>query len=76
MTIPMRNYCSISRRRLRNEKEYYNVLDRASLEKEDGFKIFVMHGAVTEYKPKYAAESESIPLLRVCQTIRLLCWRA
>ena len=54
--------CGISGRRLGIEKEYYNVLDRASLEKEDGFKIFVMHGAVTEYKPKYAAESESIPL--------------
>ena len=54
--------CGISGRRLGIEKEYYNILDRASLEKEEGFKIFVMHGAVSEYKPKYAAESESIPL--------------
>ena len=54
--------CGISGRRLGIEKEYYNILDRASLEREEGFKIFVMHGAVSEYKPKYAAESESIPL--------------
>ncbi len=54
--------CGISGRRLGIEKEYYDILDTASLEKEDGFKIFVMHGAVSEYKPKYAAESESIPL--------------
>jgi exonuclease SbcD len=54
--------CGISGRRLGIEKEYYAILDRASLEKEEGFKIFVMHGAVSEYKPKYAIESESIPL--------------
>jgi exonuclease SbcD len=54
--------CGISGRRLGIEKEYYNILDRIALEKEGGFKIFVMHGAVSEYKPKYAAESESIPL--------------
>ena len=54
--------CGISGRRVGIEKEYYNILDRASLEREEGFKIFVMHGAVSEYKPDYAAESESIPL--------------
>ena len=54
--------CGISGRRLGIERQYYDILDRASLEEEDGFKIFVMHGAVTEYKPKYAADSESIPL--------------
>jgi hypothetical protein len=54
--------CGISGRRLGIEKEYYAILDRASLEKEEGFKIFVMHGAVSEYKPKYAIESESVPL--------------
>jgi exonuclease SbcD len=60
--------CGISGRRLGIEKEYYNILDRASLEKEEGFKIFVMHGAVSEYKPKYAAESESIPLSSLPKT--------
>ena len=54
--------CGISGRRVGIEKEYYNILDRTSLEREEGFKIFVMHGAVSEYKPDYAAESESIPL--------------
>jgi exonuclease SbcD len=54
--------CGISGRRLGIDKEYYAILDRASLEKEEGFKIFVMHCAVSEYKPKYTIESESIPL--------------
>lgn len=54
--------CGISGRRLGIEKEYYAILDRASLEAEEGFKIFVLHGAVGEYKPKYAADSDSIPL--------------
>jgi hypothetical protein len=55
--------CGISGRRLGIEREYYNILDRGSLEKEQGFKIFVMHGAVSEYKPKYAAESIPISSL-------------
>jgi exonuclease SbcD len=54
--------CGISGRKLGIEKEYYNILDREPLEKEEGFKIFVLHGAVSEYKPEYTAESESIPI--------------
>lgn len=54
--------CGISGRKLGIEKEYYNILDRGPLEREEGFKIFVLHGAVSEYKPTYAAESESIPI--------------
>lgn len=44
------------------EREYFEILDRESLEKEPGFKIFVFHGAVTEYKPATLAAAESIPV--------------
>jgi DNA repair exonuclease SbcCD nuclease subunit len=54
--------CGISGRRLGIEKEYYEVLDRESLEKEPGFKIFMLHGALTEYKPAYLAHADSLPL--------------
>lgn len=45
--------CGISGRKLGIEKEYYNILDREPLEKEEDFKIFVLHGAVSEYKREY-----------------------
>jgi len=44
------------------EREYFDILDREGLEKEPGFKIFVFHGAVTEYKPATLAAAESIPV--------------
>ncbi|RMF06087.1 DNA repair exonuclease [Candidatus Woesearchaeota archaeon] len=44
------------------EGSYYELLDRESLEKEDGFKIFMFHSAIEEYKPKNLALMESIPL--------------
>ena len=54
--------CGISGRRLGIEREYYEVLDRERLEKESGFKIFMLHGALTEYKPKHLAQADSLPL--------------
>jgi exonuclease SbcD len=54
--------CGISGRRLGIEKEYFEILNREDLEREKGFKIFVFHGAVSEYKPEYLAEAESVPL--------------
>ena len=54
--------CGISGRRLGIEREYYEVLDRESLEREPGFKIFMLHGALTEYKPKHLAQADSLPL--------------
>ena len=44
------------------EKSYYELLDRASLEKEDGFKIFMFHTALTELKSKEMEKMESSPL--------------
>lgn len=54
--------CGISGRRLGIDKEYYDILNRQALEKEEGFKIFAFHGALSEYKPKYTADADSIPI--------------
>lgn len=54
--------CGISGRRLGIDKEYFEILDRESLERESGFKIFALHGALSEYKPKYLALAESLPV--------------
>jgi hypothetical protein len=52
----------ISGRTLGLEKEYYEILDRESLEKEKGFKIFAFHTALDELKPAFLAQMESIPV--------------
>lgn len=44
------------------EKSYYEVLDRSSLEKESGFKIFMFHTALTEFKPPGLEKMESQPV--------------
>ena len=54
--------CGISGRRLGIEKEYFQILDRERLEREEGFKVFVLHGPISEFKPEYLAEVESVPL--------------
>ncbi len=52
----------ISGRKLGLEKEYYEILDRESLEKEPGFKVFAFHTALDELKPASLAEMESMPI--------------
>ena len=44
------------------EKGYYEELDKTNLEKEKGFKIFIFHTALTEFKPKGLEKMESSPL--------------
>jgi len=44
------------------ESEYYKILDKEALASEPGFKIFMFHSAITEFKPKSLAEMPSIPL--------------
>jgi exonuclease SbcD len=44
------------------DKEYYQILDKESLEKEDGFKIFAFHACLDEFKPEYMLSAESIPI--------------
>jgi len=55
----------IDGRKLGIDKEYFEVLDREALEKEDGFKIFVFHGALSEYKPATISEADSMPVSNV-----------
>jgi DNA repair exonuclease SbcCD nuclease subunit len=44
------------------ERVYYERLDRKSLEKEDGFKIFCMHSGLSEFKPPHMAAMDTIPV--------------
>jgi len=44
------------------EKSYYEVLDINALEREEGFKIFMFHSAIEEYKPEHLKQMEGIPL--------------
>ncbi|MBC7321239.1 DNA repair exonuclease, partial [bacterium] len=52
----------ISARRMSMEIEQFKYLNKESLESEEGFKIFLFHSAITELKPAYLSEMESIPL--------------
>jgi DNA repair exonuclease SbcCD nuclease subunit len=52
----------ISGRKLGLEKNYFEILDRECLEKEKGFKIFALHSGLSELKPEYMAQVESIPV--------------
>jgi len=54
--------CGIAGRRRGIDKEFFEVLDRELLEKADGFKIFLLHGALGEYKSEELAEAESMPV--------------
>lgn len=44
------------------EKLKYSKLDNEELEKEGGFKIFMLHSGIEEYKPKHLEQMEAIPL--------------
>lgn len=44
------------------DRSYYEELDRESLEKEKGFKIFMFHTSITELKPKKFEKVESSPI--------------
>jgi DNA repair exonuclease SbcCD nuclease subunit len=52
--------CGLSGRSYALERKYYELLDRASLEKETGFRIFVLHTAVEKVKPASAAYGQGI----------------
>jgi len=44
------------------DKHYYEDLDRSSLEREPGQKIFLFHAPITELKPKELSHMESSPI--------------
>jgi exonuclease SbcD len=52
----------ISGRKAGLERNYFEMLDREFLEKEEGFKIFAFHSAISELKPEFLAQMESIPV--------------
>lgn len=52
----------INARRGGVEETYYKILDRESLEKEDGFKIFCLHAGLSEFKPPHMASMDTIPV--------------
>ncbi len=51
----------LSGRKLGLEREYFEILDRTSLEKAPGFKIFTFHSAIAELKPEYLARMDAVP---------------
>jgi len=44
------------------DRKYYEELERKSLEKESGFKIFLFHTAISELKPKELDKMEASPV--------------
>jgi DNA repair protein SbcD/Mre11 len=44
------------------EKSYYESLNKEPLEKEEGYKIFVFHSLLSEFKPKEFEKVDSCPL--------------
>jgi len=52
----------ISARRIGLESKTFENLDRARLEAEKGFKVFAFHSGITELKPAFLSEMETVPL--------------
>ncbi len=44
------------------EKQYYESLDKKNLEEESGFKIFMFHSTLEDFKPKDMEKVEGYPL--------------
>ncbi|MEX2191965.1 MAG: DNA repair exonuclease [Nitrosarchaeum sp.] len=44
------------------DREYYEKLDRDSLEAESGFKIFLFHGGISEMKTESGMDGDNMPL--------------
>ena len=52
----------VSARRIGLESKIYEKLDKARLEAEKGFKIFAFHSGITELKPAFLSEMETVPI--------------
>lgn len=50
----------ISARKIGLESRYFDQLDRESLERESGFKVFAFHSGLTELKPPHLSEMETV----------------
>ena len=54
--------CGFSGLKVGKDREYYEKLDRASLEAESGFKIFLFHGGISDMKTESGIDGEHMPL--------------
>ena len=52
----------MSARRIGLESKYDEKLDKARLEREKGFKIFAFHSGITEFKPAFLNDMETVPI--------------
>lgn len=52
----------ISARKVGLESKFYEKLDKKRLEHENGFKIFAFHSGITEFKPAFLSEMETVPI--------------
>lgn len=44
------------------ERDYFRRLNRESLEKEGGYKIFLFHSAIEEFRPKHMKDMAAVPM--------------
>lgn len=54
----------ISARKVGLESKYYDVLDRAAIEEERGFRIFAFHSGITQFRPANLKEMETVDISR------------
>ena len=54
--------CGISARKMGLESKHYELLDKDPLERLKGFRVFAFHSGITELKPAYLSEMETIPI--------------
>ncbi len=52
----------INARKMGLESKYYEILDRESLEQEEGFKVFAFHSGLDEFKPHHLRLMETIAI--------------
>ncbi|HUH99415.1 MAG TPA: DNA repair exonuclease, partial [Nitrososphaerales archaeon] len=52
----------IAARKVGLESKQYDILDRESLEKETGFRVFAFHSGITQFKPDYLSEMETLDI--------------
>jgi DNA repair exonuclease SbcCD nuclease subunit len=54
--------CGMPGRKSSLEKRYFEMLQTKPLEERKGFKVFAFHSGITEFRPDYLPEGDSIPL--------------
>ncbi|MDG7005426.1 MAG: exonuclease SbcCD subunit D [Nitrososphaerota archaeon] len=52
----------IAARKVGLESRHYEALDKEALEQERGFKVFAFHSGITQFKPDYLSEMETIEI--------------